>query len=58
MSSAAQSGPGSTLVVDGDFALATSNTTAAAALIQPVAATGLNNQLAVTVVAVVGQCEP
>jgi hypothetical protein len=51
--SAAQSGAGSTLSVSGSFALATSNTTAAAAITETVSATGANNTLAIAAVAFV-----
>ena len=51
--SAAQSGAGSTLRVSGSFALATSNTTAAAAITESVSATGANNMLAVEAIAIV-----
>jgi hypothetical protein len=51
--SAAQSGAGSTLSVSGSFALATSNTTASAAIAETVRATGANNLLAVQAIAIV-----
>jgi hypothetical protein len=49
--SEAQSGAGSTLSVSGSFALATSNTTASAAIVETVSATGANNALLLEAVA-------